>query len=158
MLHKVTCDGHSFLIMYHKLVYDTYTPHISRNKLSKTTEIRLIDTLNLILAKVPKAEQIDQFLLALLTPTERIMLAKRIAIIIYLKEGYSDSDISITLHVTRVTVSRLRYFYEARGSGYEVAFRVLENEKIMQEVKTALIKVAGYAIRAAGGRVKPTIL
>jgi|SRR3989344_1749655 len=144
--------------MYHKLVYDTYMPHVSRNKLSKTLENRLITTFNTIIAKTIKEDDTDKLLKALLTPTEQIMLAKRIAIIVLLKEGLPDSQIAQNLHVTRMTVSRLRYYFEARGEGFEIALKVLRHEKVMKEFTTELLKIAGYAARAAGGRVKPTII
>ncbi len=127
-------------------------PHVSRNKLDLKAEQKLIQTLDLVLTKIQKEEQIDQFLLALLTPTERIMLAKRLAIVILLKEGLLESEIAETLHVTRVTVSRLQFFLESRGSGYQIALEVLKNEKVMTEAKSILLKLARYAARSSGGR------
>jgi len=129
-------------------------PHISRYKLSPSVEKDLLKALDVVLLKITQEEDLDAFLLALLTKTERLMLAKRLAIILLLKEGVADSEIANSLHVTRVTVSRLRFFYEARGSGYEVASRILDNEEFVAGVKQALLKIAGYAVRAAGGRVK----
>lgn len=133
-------------------------PHVSRNKLTKTVENQLTTTLELVLARIAKEEEMKDFLLSLLTPTERIMLAKRLAIIILLKEGLPESHIADALHVTRITVSRMQLFLEARGKGYEIALQVLQNEKVMQDIKTLLLKLAGYAVRAAGGRVKPSII
>lgn len=144
--------------MYHKLVYDTLMPHVSRNKLTKTVESQLTTTLELVLARIAREEEMKSFLLSLLTPTERIMLAKRLAIIILLKEGLPESQIADALHVTRITVSRMQLFLEARGRGYEIALQILQNEKVMQDIKTLLLKLAGYAVRAAGGRVKPSII
>lgn len=143
--------------MYHKLVYDTHMPHISRKKLDKTAEHKLLQTLELVLAKITRVEEVDIFFLSLLTPTERVMLAKRLAIIILLNEGLPDSRIAEALNVTRITVSRLRYFSEARGEGYDLAIKILKNEKAMEDVKILLLKLAAYTARAAGGRVKPTI-
>src|SRR3989344_584455 len=117
--------------MYHKLVYDTYMPHVSRYKLTPSTEQELIKTLELVLTKISKEEDLSDFLLALLTPTERIMLAKRLAIIILLKEGLTESSIASALHVTRITVSRLQFFQEARGKGYDIALEILKKEKLL---------------------------
>jgi len=139
--------------MYHKLVYDTYMPHVSRNKLSPKIEKELIYALDIIFTKITKEEEIDLFLLSLLSPTERVMLAKRLAIVILLREGLPDSQIAQTLNVTRVTVSRLRYYIESRGKGYDIALNILRDEKAIQEVKTTLISLARYAARAAGGRI-----
>ncbi|MDP3941142.1 MAG: Trp family transcriptional regulator [bacterium] len=133
-------------------------PHISKYKLDKAAEHRLIKTLELVLSKITKEEDTSAFLLALLTPTERIMLAKRLGIIILLKEGLPESRIASTLHVTRITVSRMQLFLEARGKGYELAIEILKKEKVMEDLKILLLKLAGYAARAAGGRIKPSIL
>lgn len=129
-------------------------PHVSRIRLSKRAEKELLHTLDVILTKIVKEEDIDTFLMSLLTPTERLMIAKRLAITILLKEGISDTQIAETLHVTRVTVSRLRYFYESRGVGYEIVFKILSNEKIAVEIRNTLLGLVGYSIRAVGERIK----
>ena len=113
-------------------------PHVSRIQLKKTLENQLINTLDLLLTKLSKKDDVKKFLLSLLTPTERLMLAKRLTIIILLKEGLTESEIAKKIHVTRVTVSRLQLFLEARGEGYEIAMKILQNEKIMQELKMLL--------------------
>lgn len=133
-------------------------PQVSRVKLNKKTENKLTETLTLILSKVSMDSDMNVFLAALLTPTEKLMLAKRIAIVVLLKENLSDTQISSVLNVTRITVAKMRYFLEARGQGYDVAIRVLENQKLIDELKSVLVKLAGYSFRSAGGRVKPGIV
>lgn len=133
-------------------------PHISRIKLDKQAEAKLIESLELVLSKISSQESTHSFLMALLTPTERLMLAKRLAAVILIREGLSHQQISNTLHLTRMTISKLELYFEARGKGYEIAFKVLENEKLMKELKNFLFKLAGYTIRASGGYVKPTII
>jgi len=133
-------------------------PHVSKYKLDKTAESRLFKTLELVLTRITKEEDLNDFLLALLTPTEQIMLAKRLGIIVLLKEGLPESRIASALHVTRITVSRMQLFLEARGKGYELAIEILKKEQVMDDLKILLLKLAGYAARAAGGRVKPSIL
>jgi uncharacterized protein YerC len=134
-----------------------YMPHVSRNKLDKKVEDNLTKTLELVLTRLTKEEEVKGFLLSLLSPTERLMLAKRLAVAILLKEGLTDSRISITLNVTRDTVSRMRLFLEARGEGYDFALKKLQDEKLMQDLKKLLLNLAAYTTRAAGGRVKPGI-
>lgn len=129
-------------------------PHLSRYKLSKKTERELIKNLELVLAKLTKEEEMRGFLLSFLTPTERLMLAKRLAIAVLLKENFPDSHIASTLHVTRETVSRIQLILEARGEGYESALRKLRSEKIFQEFKTSLVDLVKYAISTSGGKLK----
>lgn len=132
-------------------------PHVSKIKLNNKNQKALINNFELILTKISKSDDMRYFLASLLTPTEKLMFAKRIAIVILLKEGVSESNISNALHVTRVTVSRMQYFVESRGQGYEVALKVLEKEKLMKEFKKVLLALANYSARAAGGYVKSPI-
>lgn len=130
---------------------------VSRNRLSKKAEKQLIDNLNLVLSTISKQEEMLMFLSAFLTDTEKLMLAKRLAIIVLLSEKLSDSEIARTLHVTRITVSKIRYFMEARGEGLGIALMKIAREKELQTFKRFLLSLARYSIRAAGGHVKPTI-
>lgn len=130
---------------------------VSRHKLDNRTEKELLHTIHTVLAKMTREHDIDDFLKTFLTETERTMLAKRLAVILLLKQGFSDTEIATSLHVTRVTVSRLRFFYEARGEGFSLAFRILETEQVTDQLRSILLKTAGYAARAAGGRVKPKV-
>ena len=134
-------------------------PHVSKNKLTKIEEKKLIQSLNMVMAKISSVSEMDSFLGSILTKTEQVMLAKRLAIVILLKEGISQTSICNTLNVTQATVSRMQLFLEARGEGgYSIALKKIESEKVLKEFKTLLIKIAGYSIRAAGGYVKPEIL
>lgn len=134
-------------------------PQVSRHKLSKKTEEELVKNLNLVLAAISKHEEMLIFLTALLTNTERLMLAKRLAIIVLIADGVSDSQIANMLHVTRMTVSKMRYFLESRGQeGYKIALSKIASDKRFQEFKKFLLALARYSIRAAGGYVKPGIL
>lgn len=108
--------------------------------------------------RINKHEEMENFLLSLLSDTERTMLAKRLAIIILLKENIPDTTISNILNVTRETVARQKYHFELRGQGYEIALQKLAEEKLLQDFKKLLISLAKYSIRAAGGYVKPSIL
>lgn len=133
-------------------------PQVSRRKLSKVTEKQLIESLNLVLVSIGKKDAMVDFLNALFTETEKLMLAKRLAIVIMLDKGMKDSEIAMLLNVTRMTVAKMRYFYEARGDGYNIALEKIKKDKQLQEVNKVLLQLTRYTIRAAGGYVKPTIL
>ncbi|MCL5438590.1 MAG: trp operon repressor [Patescibacteria group bacterium] len=133
-------------------------PHVSRNKLSKKAEAKLIDSFNQVLTHITRGDEMVSFLDSLLTPTEKIMLAKRLAIIVLIEEGLPDSQISSILNVTRMTASKMQLFYEARGSGFKIGLKKLEELNRMESFKKFLISLAKYSVRAAGGYVKPGIL
>lgn len=128
-------------------------PHVSRNKLSKITEQMLVEKLSSVFTHIGKGEDMLGFLDALLTPTEKVMLAKRLAIIVLLEEGLPESRIASMLHVTRITVSRMQLYYEARGHGFKIALQKLEQEKQLGDFKQYLLSLAKYSVRAAGGRL-----
>ncbi len=92
------------------------------------------------------------FLEAFLSDTEKMMLAKRLAIVYLLSERVEESKISETLNVTRETVARLRLWSETKGSGYQVAIVKLREKKLLGDLKNLALKVAKQAIRNAGGR------
>ncbi len=86
------------------------------------------------------------------------MLAKRLAVVVLLKEGLTQSEISRALNLTRVTVNKMELLLETRKEGYNIALRILAEEKLLAEFKDILVKLTKYSIRAAGGYVKPTIV
>jgi len=134
-------------------------PHVSRNKLDPQEEKELVESLNLVLSSVSGRGDMLKFLNALLTDTEKVMLAKRLGIIVLVKEGLKDSEIARALHVTDITVTKFRYFYESRAKeGYDIALSKIEKDKVLQGVKRFLLALADYSVKAAGGYVRPTIL
>lgn len=129
-------------------------PQVSRIKLNKQVEKHLLNTLELIFSRIDKKEDMNLFLISLFTPTEKLMFAKRIAMVVLLKEELTDSQIAGALNITRMTVSKMRLFLQVKGQGYEIVFKILRNEKLMKEFKNALLKLTNYTVRAAGGYVK----
>lgn len=133
-------------------------PHVSRIKLPPKEERELVEALKICFMRIEGSEKMDKFLDSVLTQTERVMLAKRLAIVVMLKENFQESDIANSLHVTRVTIERIKHNLEAHWQGFDYALEVLEKEKRLKMLKKVLISLAKYSIRAAGGYVKPTIL
>jgi uncharacterized protein YerC len=129
-------------------------PHLSKRILDSRTERSIKQTFKLVLGKL-NSNEIDSFLYSLLSPTERMMLAKRLAIVLLLKQGIDDVAISDSLCVTRVTVNRMHLFLEIRPEGFDLAEKKIDEDKLMQDIKNTLIKLASYSIKAAGGRVDP---
>lgn len=127
--------------------------HVSRWKLPKEEEKNLIGALRLVLTRLTKDEEMEIFLGSLLTETEKLMLAKRLALVVLLEEGLTESQIAEALHVTRITVAKMRYFFESRGQGYKLALNKLAQQKQLDEFKKLLFRFLSYSAKAAGGRV-----
>lgn len=82
-------------------------PHISSKKLSLVTERALEDRLIDILRIIGRDRKTRHSLKELLTPTESVMLAKRLAIIYLISKEKSTLDICETLLVSSSTVIRM---------------------------------------------------
>ncbi|MES2134782.1 MAG: Trp family transcriptional regulator [Patescibacteria group bacterium] len=89
-------------------------PHISKKKLESDTAEILGDQL-LTFLSVARSKA-DAHILAqeLLTKTERVMIAKRLAIIVMLERGHSFSEAEKVLKVTPQTITRV---WRARKEG-----------------------------------------
>ena len=129
-------------------------PQISKRRLNKNLEEKLIETLDLALGKLSK-EETRLFLVSLLTPTERLMLAKRLGIAMFLKQGVQQSQIASMLCVTQETVARTNLLLQVKGKGYDIAFKKLLTDAFMKEFKKVFVKLTEYSLRAATGYVKP---
>lgn len=128
-------------------------PHVSDRLLGSRTKKQILDTFDLVLGKMNSTEA-NTFLFSLLSPTERVMLAKRLAIAMLLNEGIEHAAISEALCVTKETVGRIDLNLLKKPKGYEIAFSKINEDKIMQGMKKALVGLAQYSLAAVGGRVK----
>lgn len=131
-------------------------PHVSKYQLSKKAEEEIINNLNIAFTVINRGEEMVNFINSLLSSTERIMLAKRLAMIILIESGMSDSQISDLLHVTHGTVVKMRLFYEARGSGFKIALKKLEEQKRLKAFKNTLLEMVEFIGKAGTGHVKKT--
>jgi len=132
-------------------------PHLSKLELDKSTEIELLASLETALVKINKTGEMNTFLFSLLSHTERLMLGKRLGIVLLLQQGIEETVIAKILHVTRQTVYRIKHSSQYKNSGYKIALKAIKNEKKAHELKDALLRLARYSVRAAGGRVKTNI-
>jgi|SRR3989344_6883880 len=130
-------------------------PHVSKYRLKPKQEENLLSVLKITFTKTKNAEEMENFITFLLSPTEQLMFAKRIGIAILVKEGLPEIDIADKLGVTRETVLRIKLLMQVRGNGFEVAIKRLREEKRLNEFKKFLIALGRYSVRAAGGYVKP---
>ena len=96
---------------------------VSQYPLKKDVEKRLFELFWEVIEKLRTKEQIEEFLKDLLTPTEEVMLAKRVAIALMLLKNYDYRTIRDTLKVSLTTVGKVSLWLKYEGKGYR---RVLE--------------------------------
>lgn len=104
---------------------------ISKYPISKNVEKRMYEIFHNVISSLKHSSDIEEFISDLLSPIEKIMLAKRLSIAVLLEKGYSYEDISKILRVTPPTIATVSITLRYRGNGYKKAVqRLLKDEKI----------------------------
>lgn len=104
-------------------------PKVSKFKLEKAVFDEISNALRDIFAETKNKEDIKSLLDDMLTPTEKIMLAKRLAVVIMLDKMYPFRVISKTLKVSESTIGTMKERLDRGGSGFEIIFEHLDRKK-----------------------------
>ena len=128
-------------------------PHVSKSKLPNETLQEITSAFLFVLTDIKEKDDMSQFLNSFLSKTERLMLAKRLAIVYLLNEGFEETKISQLLHVTQSTISLLKLKFENNQTGYQKAISKIKKLGLLEEIQRAVLNLAKYSIRAAGGRL-----
>lgn len=81
--------------------------HVSKKRIKKTVATELADQFLTFLAAARTKSDARVFANELFSQTERVMLAKRLALVVLLVRGYSFMQIEEALGVTPQTISRI---------------------------------------------------
>lgn len=103
---------------------------VSRRLLNKNLENYIFELFIRTVVDLKDATQVNDFLEDLLSPTEKIMLIKRLAIAILLTKGYTYDEIDDTIKVSRPTIMTVSYFLKNGKGGYQkVVRKIMNNQK-----------------------------
>lgn len=91
-------------------------PRVSRRPIPKDLEKELEANLWWVFGQIPNESKVGEFLRSLLTKEERLMLAKRLAILYLLSKEFHYQDIAKVLSVTPTTIGKMRLISEYRDS------------------------------------------
>ena len=119
-------------------------PQVSKYPLSKSTQSRLYKLFWESIADLKNAITAEEFFNDLLTPTEKIMLSKRLAIAVMLIKGYDYSSIKSILKVSPTTIGAISLWLKYPGKGYRKAV----TELIKKEKFKKLINDIDEAVEA----------
>ncbi len=111
---------------------------LSKTPLDEGILTELHEQLTYVLSQLNEHEQINSFLSEFLTRTERLMFAKRLAIAVLLKHGYSYRDIRRVIRVSFPTIRSVQFWLEHSGAGYQKA---ISNLSQRQQYKFFLSRV-----------------
>ena len=98
---------------------------VSKFKLDRKIQDTLLKNLLTVISKLNKEDQAKLFLDDLLTRTEKIVLAKRLAIALMLQSGKSYSEIKEILKVSSSTIGVINNRLNT-GSGYKLVIGRLQ--------------------------------
>ncbi|OGI63338.1 hypothetical protein A2818_01335 [Candidatus Nomurabacteria bacterium RIFCSPHIGHO2_01_FULL_40_12] len=127
-------------------------PHVSSKKLKKEHLQKLYNEFSSALEKSAKKSWIKFFLNDFLTHTEKIMLAKRFAVIYLLSKDVPSSYIAEALCMSPATISRMSLKYEI-GKYFSLLKTIKKEDENIWEILEKILR-AGLPPIAGRGRWK----
>lgn len=111
-------------------------PHVSRFPLPKETWEKTIKLFLEGLSKAKDRQAAENFVNGFLTPTEKIMLAKRFAIFYLLEKGVEGGKIAQVLKVSTATISRLNLWWRNLSAESK---KLLRQIMVKREIKNLFV-------------------
>lgn len=122
-------------------------PHVSKKEIDSKEIGTLLEEFIIMLQKSVKKNNLESVLWDFLTPTEKIMFAKRFAVITLLNKKKSVCAIAQTLGMSPATVDRMSLRYEI--GKYNSLISVIKSQKFSEKMELFLL--------TAGGMVPPLV-
>jgi len=107
-------------------------PQVSKRKVNQDIETKMYETLWQAISNLKSASDIQTFLDDLLSPTEKTMLAKRLAIAALLLRKYDYQAIMDLLKVSSATVSKVVLTLNLKN-GYKIAINKIARSEATRE-------------------------
>lgn len=121
---------------------------ISRRFLDKDLENRIFEVFTRTIVSLKNSDDAKNFLNDLLSPIERLMLVKRLAIAILLTKGYTYEMIDKTLKVSQPTIMRISLMLKyGSNNGYK---KVIDNFIKHQKREESLDKIEEILLQLSG--------
>ena len=127
---------------------------ISKYPVSKQISDRIFEIFLNTLVNIKNEDDADQFISDLLTPTEKIMLAKRLAIAFLLEKDYDYRTIQKIIRVSTGTIAIVNLSLHHGSKGYKkLISKIVQQEKLTGFFETSIIKVlsAPATLEKGGG-------
>lgn len=118
---------------------------LSKRFVSREIQERMFEIFWQSLALCKNKQSVASFLEDLLTPTEKIMLAKRVSIAFLLLKNYDYQAINQTLKVSNQTIWLVKAWLNTKGQGYRKILNEIlkleQWEKFWQDLDTIIQKI-----------------
>lgn len=107
---------------------------VSKHFMSSVIEEKVYEVFIKSIKNTQSSSEVVNFLNDLLSPVEKVMMAKRVAVAFLLLEGkYTYNDISRILKVSKGTIAKIHAVFALQGSGYrKILGDVLKRKQIGQ--------------------------
>jgi uncharacterized protein YerC len=106
---------------------------ISKYPLNKKVQDRVIEIFLNTISDLKNYNDIDSFLNEFLSPTEKIMLAKRLSIAVFLSKNYDVRSISQVLKVSKNTIVKVNLMIKhKKGFLFNLVEKINKDEKISE--------------------------
>ncbi len=115
---------------------------VSRRLLNKETKNKIDSLLIESLTTFSSKEAVSDFISDLLTPTEKIVLSKRLAIAYLLIKGYSYNIIKSTLKVSSPTIGAISIILKNKGQGLRNAINKISQRRGVKNIFTEIGEIA----------------
>jgi TrpR-related protein YerC/YecD len=128
---------------------------VSKRILNKDLEGKLFQLFIDTILNLKNKTDVSNFMEDLLSPVEKLMLVKRLAIAILLTKKYTYQEIDEKLKVSRPTIMTVSNALKIRGDGYRKAIeRVIKKqnkENVFLNIEELLLKLSGPKMKSTIG-------
>jgi len=114
---------------------------LSKRRINPIIDERLSEVLWSTLTKLRSPEEAEDFCRDLLSPTEIIMLKKRVGIALMLLKGESYEVISDTLKVSTTTVMSVNQWINGGSGGYQKIIDRIKNDEKLESLFLSIDEV-----------------
>lgn len=127
---------------------------VSKYPIAKEVADRIFEIFLKTFIEIKNKEEADQFISDLLTPTEKIMLAKRLAIAFLLEKGYDYRSIQRIIRVSAPTITSVNIALKHGSEGYKKLIKkILREESVnhfLEETAIKLLTVPAASTKGGG--------
>ncbi len=115
---------------------------VSKYPISKQIADRIFEIFLKTFVEIKNREEADQFISDFLTPTEKIMLAKRLAIAFLLEKSYDYRTIQKIIRVSAPTITSVNIARQYGSEGYrKLIAKITREEKLIGLFEDAITKL-----------------
>lgn len=120
---------------------------VSKRKIDPEIEERIFEIFRDYIAILRDPKDINEFFVSLLSFTEQVMIAKRLAIAVLLNRGYNYEQIEQTLKVSKSTVGSIHKQILIGAPGYKKAIELISKKEKLEDfwnnLEEIMIKLSG---------------